>query len=96
MISFRNSNCAVVISSILFTLFVFSCSSSATSVNSDSDGIAIKGFDPVAYFTIGKPVQGLKQFSFNWDEATWQFSSKDHLDLFSSDPGKYAPQYGGY
>lgn len=57
---------------------------------------AIKGYDTVAYFTEGKPVKGDEQYSFSYNEAVWLFSSQQNLDLFKSNPDKYAPQYGGY
>ena len=79
-----------------FILMIASCSSNKHPVNSGPDGIAIKGFDPVAYFTMGKPQKGTDQFAYKWKGAKWLFSSREHLDLFSSNPGKYAPQYGGY
>ncbi len=59
-------------------------------------GIAIRGFDTVAYFTQGKPVLGSAEFTVEWSGATWQFSSQEHAELFKSDPQAYAPQYGGY
>lgn len=59
-------------------------------------GVAIHGYDTVAYFTDGKPVEGSDQFTTEWKDATWKFSSQEHLDLFTQDPEKYAPQYGGY
>ncbi len=59
-------------------------------------GIAIRGYDTVAYFTLGRPVEGDKQYSVDWQEATWLFSTQEHADLFKSDPEAYAPQYGGY
>jgi len=59
-------------------------------------GLAIKGYDTVAYFTDGKPVEGSKEFETTWDGATWRFSSEANLESFESDPEKYAPQYGGY
>jgi len=59
-------------------------------------GIAIRGFDTVAYFTQGKSVKGSTDFEVAWSGATWQFSSQEHADLFKSDPEAYAPQYGGY
>lgn len=58
--------------------------------------LAIEGYDPVAYFTQSKAVEGKKQHEFEWMDATWRFSSAEHLALFKSDPEKYAPQYGGY
>lgn len=60
------------------------------------NGIAINGYDAVAYFTAGKPVKGDKQFTHEWNNATWHFSSKANLDSFIVAPSKYAPQYGGY
>ena len=57
---------------------------------------AINGYDTVAYFTEGAPVKGKKQFSTEYQQATWWFASQQNLDLFLSDPEKYAPQYGGY
>ncbi len=60
------------------------------------NGIAIRGYDTVAYFTDGKPVEGNDQFTTEWQGATWKFSSQENLDLFTSEPEKFAPQYGGY
>lgn len=57
---------------------------------------AIKGYDPVAYFKESKPVPGEKNISYDWNGATWHFSSTDNLSLFKGDPEKYAPQYGGF
>lgn len=60
------------------------------------DRAAIRGYDPVSYFTQGKPVKGLKEFVLEHNGAKWLFSSEDNLTLFKNNPGKYAPQYGGY
>jgi len=65
-------------------------------VNSSFFGGAIKGYDPVAYFTDGKPVKGSRSLTFEWRGATWRFATREHLELFRADPEKYAPQYGGY
>jgi YHS domain-containing protein len=65
-------------------------------INKNWKGLAIKGYDPVAYFTDGKPIEGKKEFEYTWQDAKWRFANKDHLNLFKSDPEKYAPQYGGY
>ena len=59
-------------------------------------GIAINGFDPVAYFIEGKPVAGMAEFAAQWKEATWHFSSNKNRLAFLAAPEKYAPQYGGY
>lgn len=60
------------------------------------DDKAIKGYDPVAYFTDSKPVKGKDEFKFTHARANWYFSSQKNLDLFKSNPSKYMPQYGGY
>lgn len=65
-------------------------------VNTTLFGIAIKGYDPVAYFTDGKPVKGDAQFAWKWQGATWHFASAEHRDLFQAQPESYAPQFGGY
>ena len=57
---------------------------------------AINGYDTVAYFTVGKPVKGLDNLSFDWMGAKWKFATQANLDLFKANPEKYAPQYGGY
>ena len=59
-------------------------------------GKAIRGYDPVAYFTENKPVKGTEKFVYNWNNADWYFSSQKNLELFKVAPEKYAPQYGGY
>ena len=58
--------------------------------------LAIKGYDPVAYFTDGKPVRGLPEFEYQWDDYRWQFASAGHRDMFKADPVHYAPQFGNY
>lgn len=60
------------------------------------DGKAIKGYDPVAYFTESKPVQGDPKVSYNYQGANWYFASSTNRDAFKANPEKYAPQYGGY
>ena len=62
----------------------------------DLSDTAIRGYDPVAYFTEGKPVRGKSEISHQWMGAVWHFSSKGNRDLFIANPGMYAPQYGGY
>ena len=57
---------------------------------------AIGGYDPVAFFFEGKPVMGKPEFSFQYQSATWRFSSRSNLDAFKKSPEKFAPQFGGY
>jgi YHS domain-containing protein len=69
----------------------------ASPVNASYFGkLAIHGYDPVAYFNAGKPVPGDKRFTADWNGATWRFASAENRELFRQDPGKYAPQYGGF
>jgi YHS domain-containing protein len=70
--------------------------SSINAVNVDQSRLAIKGYDPVAYFSEAKPVQGSSQFTAEHLGATYYFSSAQHQSLFDGNPNKYAPQYGGY
>ena len=65
-------------------------------VNIDTQGLAIKGYDPVAYFTEGRAMKGSKAFAHEWLGETWHFANARHRDLFAADPVKYAPQFGGY
>ena len=79
------------------TLLGASAAWSKDPVNSTLFGkTAIHGYDPVAYFTDGKPVPGKEDFEFQWMGAKWLFASAEHRDTFKSAPDKYAPQYGGY
>src|SRR6478735_12012048 len=59
-------------------------------------GVAIMGYDTVAYFTDGKAVKGSEEFAYEWLGTPWHFASKKHQEMFMSEPVKYAPQYGGY
>lgn len=58
--------------------------------------VAVSGYDPVAYFTLQKPMKGDAKFSTQHNGAEWHFVSADHRDKFIANPGRYAPQYGGY
>ena len=51
-------------------------------INDAWDGVAIKGYDPVAYFTMGRAVKGSEEFTHEWLETEWQFASAEHRDLF--------------
>lgn len=59
-------------------------------------GVAIKGYDPVAYFTEGKAMKGSEKFAYDWLGTPWHFASAKHRDMFIADPARYAPQFGGY
>ncbi len=61
-----------------------------------NDNGAIRGFDPVAYFTTGGPVEGTDDLKLMWRGAQWRFADPVHMGMFESDPEAFAPQYGGY
>ena len=58
--------------------------------------VAVDGYDVVAYFDQGEPVEGSKEYSTEWRGAEWRFASAEHLAAFEANPEEYAPQYGGY
>lgn len=65
-------------------------------LNLDKSGLAIQGYDPVAFFTDGKPVKGKPELGLRYNGALYYFASKDHRDAFKADPAKYEPAFGGY
>jgi YHS domain-containing protein len=68
----------------------------AQKVNTSFTGLAIDGYDPVAYFTQNKPVKGTREFTFEFEGATYRFASAAHRDQFAKEPAKYVPQYGAF
>lgn len=68
----------------------------ATPVNVDAQGLALHGYDAVAYFTEGRAVAGTAQFEHAWSGARWRFASAANRDRFAKAPEQYAPQFGGY
>ena len=69
---------------------------SGFAVDVNENGIALKGHDPVAYFTDEKPTMGSASYTASVDGATYHFVSADHRDVFLADPEKYTPAYGGF
>lgn len=67
-----------------------------SSARGEEPRISISGYDPVAYFTDGKPVRGKAEFEYLWHKSRWRFASSEHRDLFIKDPARYTPQYDGY
>jgi enamine deaminase RidA (YjgF/YER057c/UK114 family)/YHS domain-containing protein len=63
---------------------------------SEEPKLSISGYDPVAYFTDGKPVRGNSEFEFLWHKLRWRFASDAHRQSFAKDPDRYTPQYDGY
>jgi len=77
-------------------LILSACTSLASNPTFHDDSGALRGYDPVAYFTEQKPVKGSAQFTSNHNGATWYFSSAANKAMFDDNPEKYSPQYGGY
>ncbi len=59
-------------------------------------GLAVKGYDVVAYFTDYAPAEGSKNFSYKWEGVEWRFKNQANLDAFKANPATYAPEFGGY
>jgi len=87
---------ALAIFLILVSCFISCTKNSELEADTKPENNAICGYDPVAYFTESKPVQGVNDFSYVWNHAKWNFSSKKNMELFKEDPEKYAPKYNGY
>ncbi len=81
---------------VLSVLLACARASPLSPVNVTPDGVAIKGYDPLSYFTDKRPAQGSAEFEYLWNGAKWRFASAAHRDLFRTDPEKYSPKYGGY
>lgn len=65
-------------------------------INTTEEGIAIEGYDPVAYFTESRPVEGSPEWEHKWQDARWRFASPEHRAMFAENPESYAPRYGGH
>ena len=87
---------------ILLTLMLCATALPAAAELRDPDifknvhGVAIKGYDTVAYHLERKARKGSAEFTHEWKDAVWHFKSAENRDLFAADPERYAPQYGGY
>ena len=69
---------------------------STAAVNLDAKGVALRGYDPVAYFAGGKPTVGSAELQSAWNGATYRFVNAENKAAFDKEPAKYAPQYGGF
>ncbi len=81
-------------SALLAILFAFAILAPGTT-SAEPGRLAIKGYDPVAYFTMGRPVQGAPEFEYTVDDVRYRFATVEHLEMFIKDPDRYAPQYSG-
>lgn len=87
------------IASVLFVLYAITASSQDSKTRSGfnvEDNLAIQGYDPVAYFTQNKAVEGNKNISLTYQSIEYRFATTSNRDLFKSNPAKYEPMYGGW
>lgn len=87
---------AVVILSVLMGQISFAQQTLRTKHFNVEKGIAIQGYDPVAYFTNNKAIKGNKQFAATFEGITYYFSSNINKETFIKNPKAYEPQYGGW
>jgi YHS domain-containing protein len=87
----------------LFTLFLLLAAplnagvpGSTSPINVDAQGLALRGYDPVAYFEGGKPTRGTEKLSGSYGGARYLFASESHRKLFLKNPKKYLPEFGGF
>lgn len=86
-----------LIKTLFLSLGLVASAAAASLVNtSGASGIALNGYDPVAFFTQSKPMHGSPSISVQHEGATYLFSTEAHQKLFAKNPGKYAPQCGGF
>lgn len=69
---------------------------STSALNVDSKGVALKGYDPVSYFSSGGPATGKSGYTATHDGATYWFANAENRDIFKANPSKYSPAYGGF
>lgn len=81
---------------LLVLLLVPAAFAAEPEVYTGRNGLAVGGYDTVAYFQVGEPVKGSADFALDYKGATWRFSSQENLATFEADPGAFAPRYGGY
>ncbi|MFT5235154.1 MAG: YHS domain-containing protein [Shewanella sp.] len=89
-----NIRCHYLVAALV--LFLSGCTSLDKYPVYVEEGVAINGYDPVAYFVKNAPVKGSQQFKSEYDQTVWLFSSADNLAKFEDEPARYLPQYGGY
>lgn len=84
---------AIVASAVLVGSFAYAAD---VGVNASENDLAIHGYDPVSYFTKGRPTKGSSKYTATYKGAIFQFASESNRDSFKKDPEQYAPQFGGF
>jgi hypothetical protein len=85
-----------VILTFVSALSAVTCAAGKPAINTSRGGLALGGYDAVAYWSEGKPAQGSSSFEYRWMNTVWRFASAEHRDQFMKEPERYAPQFGGY
>lgn len=93
MLSFIRGSLAAIALAVSLATNVFAA---GIDVNATPTGLALRGFDPVTYFTQGAPEAGLVNVTAEYNGAVYRFTNEENRDTFKANPAKYAPQYGGY
>jgi YHS domain-containing protein len=83
------------VATLLLAFSAFAQKGNKAEIFSNKAG-AIKGYDPVAYFSNHQPVKGKEEVTYVWKSATWHFANEENKATFEKNPEQYAPQYGGY
>ena len=81
---------------VLFTALCAAIQLSRGVAGTPPPSLAIKGYDPVAYFTLQRATPGNARFEYQWDEHLWRFANERHRELFKADPVRYAPQFANF
>jgi len=81
---------------LLLLVAVSPLGTSLPSVAAQPVPLAINGYDPVAYFAVGKPMRGLPEIEYEWNGYRFRFSRAEHRELFEANPKHYAPQFENY
>jgi YHS domain-containing protein len=94
--SLENSMTRFIVRFALHVLLLLAATVASAGDFFEKDGVALRSYDPVSYFTEGKPQQGLPTHSYVHKGSKFYFASADNRHLFAENPDGYAPQFGGY
>jgi YHS domain-containing protein len=92
MTTFKSLLSGAALSVVLAT----SAIAAGVDVNASNTGLAMQGYDPVAYFTLGEATEGNYTITSVYKDATYRFASEEHKAAFDADPESFLPQYGGF
>lgn len=95
---------ARILVGVLLALTLSACAATPGKITQDKvvpaldlvNGVALEGYDPVAYFESNEPQRGRADLSYRWQGAEWRFANAERRAAFAADPVRYAPQYGSY